>query len=131
PSNDINDPREQIADRVNGADLAALFGIGGPAPPGPAPWTIEKYVGINPHGSSAYPGYVPPSRQSSGASPGAESSRAGPPRTVPVAYVPPPPPAVRTPPPPAPRRSPTSGMVASAQSFGFRSPGTSAKKCST
>jgi Flp pilus assembly protein CpaB len=60
--NDPNDPREQAAERVNGADLAALFGLGGPAPAPPPSWSIEKYVGINRAGEAAYPGYVPPSR---------------------------------------------------------------------
>ena len=46
--------------------LAALFGIPGPAEPGPAPWAIEKYVGIHPAGSQSFPGYVPPSRTGTG-----------------------------------------------------------------
>ena len=46
---------------VDGADIAALFGLGGPAPAGPAPWRIEKYVGLHQAGSQNYPGYVPPS----------------------------------------------------------------------
>ncbi len=135
--NDINDPREQVAERVGGADLAALFGIPGPAQPGPAPWSIEKYVGIHPAGSSSYPGYVPPSRAGGGsAAPttsGAESSRNRTDRAVPVAYRPAPrpgttlpPPIVRTMPPPVPASRPsfaTSGMVASsARSFGFGAP---------
>jgi Flp pilus assembly protein CpaB len=149
PSNDINDPREQVADRVNGADLAALFGIGPPGPAGPAPWAIEKYVGIHSQGAQSYPGYVPPSRTGGGnpsPSPGAESSSiTRPNRAVPVAYVPPPrpgatlpPPIVRTlpPPPPTPQPSFTSNMVASsARSFGFAAPkdpsAATKKGCST
>jgi Flp pilus assembly protein CpaB len=147
PGNDINDPREQVADRVSGADLAALFGIGPPGPAGPGPWAIEKYVGIHPSGTSSYPGYVPPSRSGNGGSAappttGSESSSARPATAIPVAYVPPPrpgttlpPPVVRTMPPPAPRPSfPTSNMVASsARSFGFAAPkDPNAKKgCST
>src|SRR5262249_10653730 len=79
-ADDPNDPRERSADRVNGADLAALFGIVGPPPPGPGPWNIEKYVGIQPHGSQAYPGYVPVSRiplSAGGGGTGAEPLPAG------------------------------------------------------
>ncbi len=137
PSNDINDPREQVADRVNGADLAALFGVGPPAPGGPPPWSIEKYVGIHPSGTQQYPGYVPPSRNGGGQSAaGAESSsNYKPNRAIPVAYMPPPP-IVPVPPPPSPTSPPssTSNMVASsARSFGFAAPKdrNAAKKCST
>jgi Flp pilus assembly protein CpaB len=147
--NDINDPREQVAERVTGADLAALFGIGGPAPNGPPPFTIEKYVGIHPAGSTNYPGYVPPSRNGSGPTPppstsGAESRAPRTDRAVPVAYTPAsqsngtlpppvvrtlPPPVVRTLPPPPPTSFPASSMVASsAGNFGFRAPGAAQPK---
>jgi Flp pilus assembly protein CpaB len=59
--NDPADPKEQQADRVNGDDLAALFGIQ-PSPDRPGPWVVEKYVGIKEEGKTSYPGYVPPSR---------------------------------------------------------------------
>jgi Flp pilus assembly protein CpaB len=59
--NDPTDPKEQQADRVNGDDLAALFGIQ-PSPDKPGPWVVEKYVGIEEKGKTSYPGYVPPSR---------------------------------------------------------------------
>lgn len=60
PASYTTDVREQSAERVTGADLAALFGIEPPVP-GTPPHVIEKYVGIHPAGNSAYPGYVPPS----------------------------------------------------------------------
>jgi Flp pilus assembly protein CpaB len=151
PSNDINDPREQVADRVSGADLAALFGIGPPGPAGPPPWSIEKYVGIHNSGSQSFPGYVPPSRyiggglQPSPSASGTDSSSARPNKAVPVAYTPlpraggtlPPPPIVPTLPPPAPTSRPSfpaSNMVASsARSFGFAAPKdpSKAKGCAT
>jgi Flp pilus assembly protein CpaB len=137
PANDINDPREQAADRVSGADMAALFGIS-PPQSGPPPWVVEKYVGISEQGRTQYPGYVPPSRSGNGtASPTTTSPAAGPdskPKSsstsVPVSYAPPPqgstmppPPVVVMPPPPVTQGSSfaSSGAVAStSRSFGFR-----------
>jgi Flp pilus assembly protein CpaB len=145
-----NEPTtEPPANLVNGADLAALFGIGAPGPAGPGPGAIEKYVGIHPAGTSSYPGYVPPSRSGNGGSAappttGAESSNARPNTAIPVAYTPPaisaggrvlPPPVHHAAPPSNARSSsPTSNMVASnARSFGFGAPrDPNAKKgCST
>jgi Flp pilus assembly protein CpaB len=153
PSNDINDPREQEAIRVSGADLAALFGIQPPGPPGPGPWAIDKFVGIHPVGTSSYPGYVPPSRTGPGtaapapapAPAGTESGSVRPNKAVPVAYTTPPrtggslppPPIIPTlPPPQATVRTsfPTSNMLASsARSFGFSAPKdpNAAKACAT
>ena len=139
--NDINDPREQRAELVGPADLAALFGIR-EQQAGPPPWQVEKYVGIHPAGTTTHPGYVPPSRTGgNGSTPttpaptssGAESSQAKPDRAVSVAYTPAPPvitplppPVVRTLPPPSPTSratfTPSDAVASSVRSFGFGAP---------
>jgi Flp pilus assembly protein CpaB len=121
PGNDMNDPKEQQADHVTGADLAALFGIG-PTVPGPAPWEVEKYVGIKHEGKSTYPGYVPPSRGGNGTSGSPSTSPASSPTqgrsktpAVPVAYTPP---ASYTPP----AYNPTGAVASTQRNFGFKAP---------
>ncbi|HKI33908.1 MAG TPA: RcpC/CpaB family pilus assembly protein [Gemmataceae bacterium] len=140
--NDLNDPREQSAEHVSGADLAALFGIG-PVAPGVPPWDVEKYVGIKNSGKTTYPGYIPPSRAGGSGTPatpatsGAESRARPPQPAVPVAYTPTPssriPPPVRMPPPSGPGSfSPSGAVASSARNFGFRAPADpSTKGCST
>jgi len=143
PGNDIQDPREQVAERVDGRDLAALFGIGPPPDAGPGPWVIDKYVGIKNAGHTSYPGYVPPSRQgtpppaTTPTTSGSESRAKPSSSTIPVSYIPPPTP--RTLPPPTPRSRPSTafnptGAVASASGgFGFGAPRdpNAAKNCKT
>jgi Flp pilus assembly protein CpaB len=129
-SNDVNDPKEQVADRVSGADLATLFGIAA-TPGAPGPWEIEKYVGIKNEGKTSYPGYVPPSRAGGSTTPpapppapGGDSQVRPPPKVAPVGYTPPAP-AGRLPT-PAPTRAtsftPSATVASSSRSFGFRAP---------